>query len=605
MKNRLLTMLTLVLSFVLGASAQTTLIDYPTSKDGTSIDGTTTETTVKIHTNQDPVDCYQLKNGYTTNGVCNDNYIKLETEGGFKTGDVITIAGAINNDDPSASKRATAVLFTLDEEKKATKFHQFQDFINSRLVDDDPVEESYTLENDVDTIYIGRDGNTGANLTKIQVVRPEQPEQPAAVPAITLTATEGVERTITVGLGDAGKVGVDWGDGIIVEQESAAAYDGWSNALEFTGTPAGEVKIYGEGITYLQAFTKLEEGELKSAITAIDLGNAATITELDLHQNKLATIDLTMLTALKSLTIGVNDFTDIDLSANTELASLDIRNGKLTAIDLSKNTKLTKVVLTGNQLETLDFTSNPLVKTFQVLDNQLTSVTIGENTAKGHTFQFGGNKLTTFDLSKASDLATSFVYLRDNDLSEVVLPADATVRRFWLDGNAFTLAQLYELKSKATQTFTYATTYTKEYAQVPYEIAGSLSTGETVDLSAFATLGETATVFTWKTADGTTLAEGTDYTVENGVFTFLTAQQDIHCEMTNEELNAFTAEKPYLTTTIKNVEYVSVGIDELKNADSTVVIYNLRGQRVDTPTKGLYIVRSANGRQLGKKVAVK
>ena len=422
-------------------------------------------------------------------------------------------------------------------------------------------------------------------------------------PAITFEAP-GVERTITIGLNAAGTVKVDWGTGTPDTKDAAAAYDGWDNALDFTGTPSGTVKIYADGIIYFQAFTKYaaEATEITGGITAVNLdGAGATLTELDLHQNNLASVDLSKLTALTSLNIGVNDFTTIDLSANTELTSIDLsngkNNGKLNALDLSKNTKLTKVVLSGNKLTSLDFTNNPLVKTFTVLNNELTDVTIGANTASGHTFQFGGNKLTSFSLKDATNLATSFVYLRDNDLTSLELPEGKTVRRIWADGNAFTLAQLYAMKSLATQTFTYATTYTKAQAQKPYVIAESINVGETVDLSSQALLGETATVFAWKKADGTALVEGTDYTVAAGVFTFLTAQEAIHCEMTNAELPLFTAEKPYMTTAMKVVAS-GTGIRTIAADKAQGAWYNLKGQRIDVPSKGLYIHN-------GKKVVIK
>ena len=434
----------------------------------------------------------------------------------------------------------------------------------------------------------------GSNQIHLFMTEVEVPD-PGQTPAITFNAPA-VERTITVGLGAAGKVSVDWGDGNKVEKEAAGAYDGWDNALEFTGTPTGTVKVYGEGLNYFQALTKYaaDATTITNGITSIDLSNAATLTELDIHQNNLKSIDLSALTALTSLTAGANDFTTIDLSANTELTKIDLsnvkNNGVLTALDLSKNTKLTTIVASGNQLTTLDFSNNPLIKTFTCLNNQLTSVTIGANTAKGHTFQFGGNKLTKFSLKDATNLSTSFVYLRDNELTELELPT--AVRRIWVDGNNFTLAQLYAMKSLASQTFTYATTYTKENAQAPLAIT---TDGGKVDLSAQAKLGETATVFTWKDAEGTALAEGTDYTVANGVFTFLKSFNAIHCEMTNAELNAFTAEKPYKTTAI---DVVASGINDIKAQDGKAQIFNLAGQRVDTLKKGINIMN-------GKKVMVK
>ena len=359
----------------------------------------------------------------------------------------------------------------------------------------------------------------------------------AQEPAITLTAPA-VERTITIGLNAAGKVQIDWGNGEKVEQEAAGAYDGWDNGLEFTGTPSGEVKIYGEGIKYFQAFTKYAAGAdvITDGITAIDLSKATTITELDLHQNNLATVDLSKLTDLTTLTIGVNNFETIDLSANTELTKLDISDGKnkgvLASIDLSANTKLTNIVLSGNKLTSLDLTHNPVAKTITVLNNQLTSVTFGENTTSKHTINLGGNKLTSLDITQFTTFDGLYLRVRDNELSEIKLPGK--IKQLWADGNSFTMAQLYELKALAG-TLTFTTTFTKPQAQAPYAIAEKMEIGASVDLSSQAKLGETATKFAWINKQDTLKAE-TDYTVENGVFTFLTAQDSLYCEMTNAEL---------------------------------------------------------------------
>ena len=379
----------------------------------------------------------------------------------------------------------------------------------------------------------------------------------------------------------AGTVKVDWGDGTLSEQTAAGAYDGWDNGLEFTGTPSGIVKIYGEGVNYFQAFTKYTDDAIVGGITSVDLSNATAITELDLHQNSLSSVDLSKLTALTSLMIGVNEFESIDLSANTELTMLDISDGKnagkLTSIDLSNNTKLTKVVLSGNKLSVLDLSKNPLVKTLTVLNNELASVTFGENTTSKHTINLGGNKLTSVDLSGFTTYSGTYLRVRDNELKEIVLPGK--IGQIWADGNAFTLSQLYALKSQAN-TLTYASTYTKPEAQ-----------------HSEAMLGESATVFTWKTSDGMALVEGTDYTAENGVFTFLAAQKDIYCEMSNAEFPLFTAEKPFKTTSVTIEE--AAGICSLKVSDSnSTPIYNLKGQRVSGHTKGIVIKN-------GKKVFVK
>ena len=144
-------------------------IDYPTSEAGITISGTTVKGTVKIHENTDAVECITLKNGYLTEEKMNGNHILLEVEGGFKTGDVVTIGGAINNSD--TAKRGTADLFVTADGETTTSLNVFEDFINGRLVADDIVPQTYTLEADYDKLYIGRNGNTGTNLTIIKVTR--------------------------------------------------------------------------------------------------------------------------------------------------------------------------------------------------------------------------------------------------------------------------------------------------------------------------------------------------------------------------------------------------------------------------------------------------
>ena len=169
-------MVSLLCAMTMSSWAQTTLIDYPTGTTGIIPCGSTLATTVKIHMNTDAVPCYQLKNGYNSGGESNGNHIQLSVEGGFKAGDVLTIAGAVNNDD--TSKWGTAVLFTMDAGLNVSVIYDgFSNFINSRLVNDDPVEESYTLTEDYDVLYLGRNGNTGANVTLIKVVRPSSADK--------------------------------------------------------------------------------------------------------------------------------------------------------------------------------------------------------------------------------------------------------------------------------------------------------------------------------------------------------------------------------------------------------------------------------------------
>ncbi len=143
-------------------------IDFPTSQDGITVSGTTTFDAVKIKTNTTSIPGVKFANSYSSEGVSNGNHAELTVEGGFKAGDVITIAGAFNNSDDT--KISKVDIFTLDGTTPTALFTT-QQFINGRLVDDEPVEETYTLTVDADKLYLGRNGNTGTFVTRLLVTR--------------------------------------------------------------------------------------------------------------------------------------------------------------------------------------------------------------------------------------------------------------------------------------------------------------------------------------------------------------------------------------------------------------------------------------------------
>jgi hypothetical protein len=144
------------------------LIDFPTSQNGIAVSGTTTFDAVKIKTNTTSVSGIKFANSYAADGVSNGNHAELTVDGGFKEGDVITIAGAFNNSDDS--KKSAVDLFVLDGTTPVVLFTT-QQFVNGRLSDDEPVAESFTLTEDAEKLYIGRNGNTGTIVTLLKVVR--------------------------------------------------------------------------------------------------------------------------------------------------------------------------------------------------------------------------------------------------------------------------------------------------------------------------------------------------------------------------------------------------------------------------------------------------
>ena len=149
-------------------------IDYPTTAAGITIGGTTVmDAVVNIHNNTDEVKGIKFANAYTTEGALNSNYATIEIDGGFKAGDVISIAGAFNNTDET--KQAAVDIFTLNETGAPVVLFTTQQFVNGRVSANDPAVEQFTLAADYDVLYLGRKGNTATFVTLLKTERTVAP----------------------------------------------------------------------------------------------------------------------------------------------------------------------------------------------------------------------------------------------------------------------------------------------------------------------------------------------------------------------------------------------------------------------------------------------
>ena len=148
----------------------TSAINYPTSQDGitlmTTDNSQVSYATVKIHENADAVNCIKFGKSYKYAEDTEYYYAKLTVDGGFKTGDVITIAGAYNN----ADEKNAAIAFRSDPTSEEPLWVT-ENFINGKTSADNPVTQTYTLTADADILYFGRSGNTGTCITLLTVTR--------------------------------------------------------------------------------------------------------------------------------------------------------------------------------------------------------------------------------------------------------------------------------------------------------------------------------------------------------------------------------------------------------------------------------------------------
>lgn len=145
-------------------------INYPTSKDGVNIKGTTEEVEAGL----------KLLNNYTAGGGESKTYgngILLKVDGGFKAGDVITFCGSIavktvaqggTENDYNNKIGATVKLITVDPTDK-TKTSDIFKFGTLANINEDvvPTDQSFTLTSDYDEIWLVRDGSTNVTITKI------------------------------------------------------------------------------------------------------------------------------------------------------------------------------------------------------------------------------------------------------------------------------------------------------------------------------------------------------------------------------------------------------------------------------------------------------
>lgn len=150
-----------------------TQINFPVSTDGITASGTTTMSATEI----------TFANGFFSKGTTEaenkyDNGIIMKVEGGFKAGDVVTVAGTINvktSDAKYDTKILTTVMLAkatagIKEETVEEEIYTFQPFANT-AEGKTATDQTYTLVNDYDELWLVRSGGTKAIVTKLIVTR--------------------------------------------------------------------------------------------------------------------------------------------------------------------------------------------------------------------------------------------------------------------------------------------------------------------------------------------------------------------------------------------------------------------------------------------------
>jgi len=241
--KKLLSLFVLLVAMVTGAKAvDVTLFEWSSStgtfttgaNDVTTNGSLTMPSSVKINTNTNTVKTIQFSSSFKVENDVPANYLLLQPEGGFKAGDVITIAGAFNNSDDT--KIATVVIYGDDV---ATQLFQTAQFVNGRTSADNPTVEQFTLTADVNKLYFGRSGGTATHITTLKITRADNRQESDLSADASASVNIGKTTNVSFTTSSSGSVSVESDDDNI----ATATVDATTKTVTISGVAAGTAVI--------------------------------------------------------------------------------------------------------------------------------------------------------------------------------------------------------------------------------------------------------------------------------------------------------------------------------------------------------------------------
>lgn len=369
----------------------------------------------------------------------------------------------------------------------------------------------------------------------------------------TFTTTETAEATLVLAAQkDGAAVYIDWeGTGDVEQYSLQTSYISFA-----VNTHAGaEVKCYSydenDAVTVFSAsdikMSKIDASPMKSLIN-FSLINAGlengsivypscmnTLEELSLAGNNLSKLDFTEAPALVMLNLNSNAFKTFDASAFKALTNLYVAYNELESVKLD-NPVMWECALVNNALESIDLSKVPAMRQLFLSYNSLSTIDISAIT-KLESFYIDRNNFTFATLPLGSDITT---YVYSNQTPLVVTPTDGYI---------------VDLSSQK-ECHGVPTTYTW-YIDSPYYDENDNLVGEN-------------------------LYEGEEYTIKDGVTTFIKPFTHIMCVMTNTALPDLL-----LYTDFIDVTPLQDSIEEVIASDSQAARwYNLSGVCVAETAEG-------------------
>lgn len=416
----------------------------------------------------------------------------------------------------------------------------------------------YNVENGVTTFLKVQEEKVYAELTNeaypdltLTTTLVETSEKPEFVLAnLVSTAEVGSEVRMILAAKTPKAVYVDFGDGKLAE----CVFGNGNVTLTSQLGASKNITIYGYDESYSD-ITVLSMSNV--ALEKVDISKLKDLSTLTLSNAGLTEIDLSNNTLLGFLTLSDCNLEQIDLSKLTNLTNVTLINNKLSAIDLSNNTKLATLQLSGNNFENLVLPELPALYQLRVSDNKLKTLDI-TNCPILRELYCDGNNLSSLDMSGQTG-KFSMVYVGNNNFKFSTLP-------------------VFDIHNPMN------------YKYTPQKDVEITVDGGKVDLSSEYMVAENPTVYTWTTESGATLVEGTDYTIDNGVTTFMkNFDENVYCSMTNAAYPELTLKtigvKPETTgiggiTSGEGIKVENGNIVITVDGEAKVLVYNTAGMMV-------------------------
>ena len=194
-------------------------------------------------------------------------------------------------------------------------------------------------------------------------------------------------------------------------------------------------RYYGQdGILTEEEISKITSIEVSykqiSSLQGIEFFTA--LTDLSCLGNQLTSLDVSHNTALRELDCGKNRLTSLDVSHNTALTSLECYNNQLTSLDVSGATALEELDCYENQLTSLDVSGATALTILYCDYNQLPSLDVSQNTALTKLYCHS-NQLTSLDVSGATALTS--LGCPDNQLTSLDVSHNTALTRLMCFNN--------------------------------------------------------------------------------------------------------------------------------------------------------------------------